>query len=57
MFDTDYEINGDVWEVLDSPDLAPYHIIGLAEAPLNGGTMFVRCGSQRTHMLIVPAAR
>lgn len=45
LFDTDYELNHDVWEVLNSPPLLPYHIIGLLEGPLNGGTMFVRCAA------------
>lgn len=43
LIDSDSEFHSDIWALLDSPPLKPYHIIGLSENPLNGGTMFVRC--------------
>lgn len=55
LIDTDFEINGDVWAVLGSPPLLPYHIIGLAEGPLNGGTMFVRRGPGLARACFAPS--
>lgn len=42
MTDADWRIHGDVFGLLDSPPLQPYHAVYSKESPLNGGGTFVR---------------